>query len=79
MIDEVARGHPVELHGSIGDSELAFDIALHDAGMFLRVDLAEDAPVEGLFRRLAVGQWPEMTVEDGFENLLAVHRMFGSG
>ena len=69
----------MELHGSIGNSELAFDIALHDAGMFLVVDLAEDAPVDGLFRRLAVGRRPQVTFEDCLENLLAVHRVFRPG
>ena len=47
--------------------------------MLLRVDLAEDGAVEGLFRRLALGGRPKMAFEDGFENLLAVHRVFGSG
>ena len=46
--------------------------------MIFRVDLAEDASVEGLFRRLAVGRCPELASEDGFKDFLAVHRVFGS-
>ena len=46
---------------SCRDHELALDIALHDAGVLLRVNLAEDASIEGLLRRLAVGRCPERT------------------
>ena len=56
---------------SLRNYELALDVALRDAGVLLRVDLAEDGTVERLLRRLAVGQRPQMAFEDSFENLLA--------
>ena len=79
MVCEVVSHHLAVFHGSIGDSELALDVALRNAGMLLRVDLAEDGAVEGLFRRLALGGCPQMALEDGFEDFLAVHRVFWSG
>ncbi len=69
----------MDLNGLIGDSELAFDIALHDARVILSVDFAEDGTIERLLWRLAVGRRPQMAFEDGFEDFLAVHRVFGSG
>ena len=64
---------------SLRNPELTLDLALHDARVFFRGDLAEDGTVEGLFRRLAVGRSPELASEDGFKDFLAVHRAFGSG
>ena len=40
---EISSG--LNLFWSLRNSELALDIALHDAGMLLRVDLAEDGTV----------------------------------